>query len=114
MISLLSYLNARSQALKGQHWAGFKLVQGRRPPRKWSDTEAVIDQLSRAGYTDEQIYKPRELITVGEAEKLLGKPAFRAILGQYSAQGEGALTLVPESDKRLGITSSEAAFADLI
>lgn len=105
---------ARSQALKGRQWTGFKLVQGRRPPRKWSDTEAVIDQLSRAGYTDEQIYKPRELITVGEAEKLLGKPAFRAILGQYSAQGEGALTLVPESDKRLGITSSEAAFADLI
>ena len=105
---------ARSQALKGRQWTGFKLVQGRRPPRKWSDTEAVIDQLSRAGYTDEQIYKPRELITVGEAEKLLGKPAFRAILGQYSAQGEGSLTLVPESDKRLGITSSEAAFADLI
>lgn len=105
---------AKSQALKGQQWAGFKLVAGRRPPRKWTDAEAVIDQLSRAGYTDEQIYKPRELITVGEAEKLLGKPAFRAILGQFSVQGEGAPTLVPESDKRLSINSSEAAFADLV
>lgn len=105
---------AKSQALKGQHWAGFKLVAGRRPPRKWTDVEAVVDQLSRAGYTDEQIYKPRELITVGEAEKLLGKPAFRAILGQFSVQGEGAPTLVPESDKRLSINSSEAAFADLV
>jgi len=105
---------ARSQALKGQHWAGFKLVQGRRPPRKWTDTEAVVDQMSRAGYTDEQIYKPRELISVGEAEKLLGKPAFRAILGQFSSQGEGAPTLVPESDKRLAINSTEAAFADLV
>ena len=105
---------ARAQALKGQHWAGFKLVAGRRPPRKWSDTEAVIDQLSRAGYTDEQIYKPRELINPGEAEKLLGKPAFRAILGQFSVQGDGAPTLVPESDKRLSINSSEAAFADLV
>lgn len=105
---------AKAQALKGQQWAGFKLVAGRRPPRKWTDAEAVIDQLSRAGYTDEQIYKPRELITVGEAEKLLGKPAFRAILGQFSVQGEGAPTLVPESDKRLSINSSEAAFADLV
>ena len=105
---------ARSQALKGQHYPGFKLVAGRRPPRKWTDTEAVIDQMSRAGYTDEQIYKPRELITVGEAEKLLGKPAFRAILGQFSVQGDGAPTLVPESDKRLSITSGDAVFADLL
>lgn len=105
---------ARSQALKGQYWPGFKLVAGRRPPRKWSSTEAVIDQLSRAGFTDEQIYKPREVINPGEAEKLLGKPAFRAILGQFSVQGDGAPTLVPESDKRLAINSSEAAFADLV
>lgn len=105
---------ARSQALKGQNWPGFKLVAGRRPPRKWVNTDAVVDQLSRAGYGDEQIYKPREIINPGEAEKLLGKPAFRAILGQYTVQGEGAPTLVPESDKRLSINSSESAFADLI
>jgi hypothetical protein len=105
---------ARSQAVKGVRWPGFKLVAGRRPPRKWSDAEAVVDQMSRAGYTDEQIYKPRELISVGDAEKLLGKPAFRAILGQFSTQAEGALTLVPESDKRLAITSGESAFSDLI
>lgn len=105
---------AKSQALKGQHWPGFKLVAGRRPPRKWTDAEAVIDQLSRAGYSDEQIYKPRELINPGEAEKLLGKPAFRAILGQFSVQGDGAPTLVPESDKRLSINSGDAAFADLV
>lgn len=104
---------ARSQALKGHHWFGFKLVQGRRPPRRWSDDEAVIDQMSRAGYTDEQIYKPREIISVGEAEKLMGKQAFRAILGQFSTQGEGSPTLVPESDKRPAITTSEAAYADL-
>lgn len=105
---------AKSQALKGQHWPGFKLVAGRRPPRKWTDIEAVIDQLSRAGYTDEQIYKPREVINPGEAEKLLGRPAFRAILGALSSQGDGVPTLVPESDRRLSINSSEAAFTDLV
>lgn len=104
---------AKSQALKGQHWPGFKLVAGRRPPRKWTNVEAVVDQMSRAGYTDEQIYKPREVINPGDAEKLLGKAAFRAILGPLSSQGDGAPTLVPESDKRLSINSSDAAFADL-
>jgi hypothetical protein len=105
---------ARSQALKGQTWPGFKLVAGRRPPRKWSDVEAVIDQMSRAGFTDEQIYRPREVINPGEAEKLLGKPTFRAILGQFSVQGDGAPTLVPESDKRLAINSGESMFTDLL
>lgn len=105
---------ARSQALKGQTWNGFKLVAGRRPPRRWTDHEAVVDQLSRAGYTDDQIYKPKELISVSDAEKLMGKQGFRAILGQFCAQPEGAPTLVPESDKRLSLNSSEAAFADLI
>lgn len=104
---------ARSQALKGQHWPGFKLVAGRKPPRKWTSEDAVVDQLSRAGYSDDQIYK-KSVISVGEAEKLMGKQAFRAVLGQFSTQGEGAPTLVPESDKRLAINSSEAAFADLV
>lgn len=104
---------ARSQALKGQQWPGFKLVAGRRPPRRWKDTEAVVDQLSRAGLSDEQIYKPREIIGPNDAEKLLGKPAFRAILGAFATQGDGAPTLVPESDKRLSINSVEAAFSDL-
>ena len=105
---------ARSQALKGQTWNGFKLVAGRRPPRRWTDHEAVVDQLSRAGYTDDQIYKPKELISVSDAEKLVGKQGFRAILGQFCTQPEGAPALVPESDKRLSLNSSEAAFADLI
>ena len=104
---------ARSQALKGQQWAGFKLVAGRKPPRKWTSEDAVVDQLSRAGYSDDQIYK-KTLISVGDAEKLMGKQAFRAVLGQFSTQGEGAPTLVPESDKRLAINSAEAAFADLV
>lgn len=105
---------ALRQAMKGQSWSGFKLVAGRRPPRKWTDPEAVVDQMSRAGLTEEQMYKPRQLISVSDAEKLLKKQGFRAILGHLTTQPEGAPTLVPESDKRLSLNSSEAAFADLI
>ena len=104
---------ARSQALKGQQWPNFKLVEGRKPPRKLTSEDAVVDQLSRAGYSDDQIYK-KTLISVGDAVKLMGKQAFRAVLGQYSTQGSGALTLVPESDKRTAINSAETAFSDLL
>lgn len=103
---------AYSMALKGNYYPGYKLVEGRRPPRKWMDENAVVDQLSRAGYGDEQIYQ-KKLIGVGDAEKLLGKAAFRAVLGELTVQGQGALALVPESDRRLAINSPEAAFADL-
>ena len=52
-------------------------------------------------------------VQMAGAEKLLGKPAFRAILGPYTSQPSGAPTLVPESDKRIAINSTEAAFSDL-
>ena len=48
-----------------------------------------------------------------EAEKLLGKPAFRALLEPLCSQGSGAPTLVPESDKRPSLNSPDSAFADL-
>lgn len=105
---------ARTQALKGQHWPGFKLVSGRKPPRKWMNPEAVVDQMSRAGLTDEQIYEPKKIISVSEAEKLLGKQAFRALLEPMCSQGTGAPTLVPESDKRPSLNSTDAAFGDLV
>lgn len=104
---------ALKQALKGQQWPGYKLVEGRRPPRKWTSEEEVVDQLSRVGYPDDKIYN-RKLIGIAEAERLLGKSAFRAILGQYTSQADGAPTLVPDSDKRLAVNSAEAAFNDLI
>lgn len=103
---------AQTQALKGQVWPGYKLVEGRRPPRRWTNEADIVDQLSRAGYPEDKIYV-KEILGVGEAEKLLGKPAFRAILGPYTSQPSGAPTLVPESDKRVAINSTEAAFGDL-
>ena len=71
----------------------------------------LAEAANEAGYHD--IFR-KSLIPLTEMEKLMGKQAFRAVLGQFSTQGEGAPTLVPESDKRLAINSSEAAFADLV
>jgi len=103
---------AESQALRGQKWQGYKLVRGKRPNRKWSDPEEVKAQLLRAGYGLEQFEK-HELKPPGEVEKALGKTAFRALLDGLVSQGEGRLTLVPESDKRQEYSSSRVLFDEL-
>lgn len=103
---------ALSQALQGQDWRGFKLVRGRKPNRAWTSEEAVTEQLVRAGYTEDQ-YSVTKLRSIAEIEKTLGKPAFSSILGQFVFQGEGALTLAPDSDKRAAYSSADADFSDM-
>lgn len=104
---------AESQALRGQKWQGYKLARGKRPNRRWSDPEEVKAQLLRAGYGLEQFEK-HELKPPGEVEKALGKTAFRALLDGLVSQGEGRLTLVPESDKRTEYSAADADFSDLL
>ena len=104
---------AESQALSGHRWKGYKLVRGKKPNRKWGDPEEVKAQLLRAGYSPTQ-FETTALKPPGEVEKTLGKTAFRALLSELVSQGEGKLTLVPESDKRVEYSSADAAFADLL
>lgn len=104
---------ALSQALRGQEWPGYKLVKGKRPSRAFRDEEQAEEQLIRAGYTPEQ-YRVTRMKTVAEVEKLLGKKAFDALMGPLVIQGEGNLTLVPESDKRVEFESADVAFSDML
>ena len=104
---------AESQALRGQKWQGYKLVKGKRPNRKWGDTEEVKAQLLRAGYNPE-LFETTALKPPGEVEKAIGKTAFRSLLSELVSQGEGRLTLVPESDKRVEYASADADFGDLL
>jgi hypothetical protein len=103
---------AEAQALHGQKWQGYKLVRGKKPNRQWVDTEEVKAQLLRAGYPSET-FEETKIKPVGEIEKALGKSAFHALLGELVAQGEGRLTLVPETDKRAEYASADADFSDL-
>ena len=102
-----------NQAMQGKTWKGYKLVQGRRPGRVWKDEAEVINQLSRAGYTEQQIYTKPKLKSPADLEKELKKSAFDAIVGRYVFQGDGKLTLVPESDKREEYRPVELDFEDL-
>lgn len=90
---------------------GYKVVQGR-SKRIFSNTDAVVNAAEKAGYTD--IYK-KQLLSLSEFEKMMGKKKFNEVLGDYVVKPPGKLTLVPESDPReeVNIDGSPSEFADL-
>ena len=102
---------AQAQAIRGQSWPGYKLVRGR-SVRSWKNAEDAADNLLRAGYKREDIFK-NELRSVSDIEKKLGKKNFRTFAEAYVFKPEGALTLVPESDKRQAVNPADADFADM-
>ena len=104
---------ALNQAKQGVAYRGYKLVRGKRPGRKWRNEEEVINELTRAGYDRDQ-YEETKLKSVAEMEKVLGKSGFEALLGKQVTQGEGALTLVPEDDKRPEFSPADTVLQDLL
>lgn len=104
---------ARARAIQGVEYPGWKVVRGKRPGRRFRDEEEVINKLAHAGFSEEQYCKPKTLMTPAEMEKSIGKAAFEALLNDQVTQGEGALTLVPEDDKRPAYNSADLQFADL-
>lgn len=104
---------ALAQALRGAKLPGFKLVRGRAPARKWKSEDETINQMARAGYSEEQYMEPSKLMSVSVLEKSIGKTAFKALLGDATVQGEAPLTLVPETDRREEYSTADADFSDL-
>jgi hypothetical protein len=88
----------------GKQWNGFKLVEGR-SVRKYTDESAVAEAARTVGYTD--IYK-KSLIPLTEMERLMGKEQFSEVLGSYITKAPGKPTLVPVSDKRPAIMTTNA------
>ena len=88
----------------GKEWRGFKLVEGR-SNRKYTDEAAVVAAAQAAGYHD--VYK-KSLIPITEMERLMGKKTFIEVLGGLIVKPQGKPTLVPVSDKRPAITTTDA------
>jgi hypothetical protein len=106
---------AEELVLARQKVGDWKMVAGRRF-RKWDDPTAVEKTLARLKYGADKRYKPRELISPAEAEKLLGKK--HKMLGAPGTKGghvvwsDGAPKLAPGSDPRPSIIQ-EIEFEDL-
>jgi len=102
---------ALEEALKGKKWDGWKLVEGR-SNRKYTDKTVVASVLTGAGYVQEQIFKPAELLGITDMTKLVGKKRFEELLGSLIEKPEGKPTLVPSADKRPEWNKAADDFAD--
>lgn len=96
--------------LEGKSIPGWKAVEGR-SDRAFSDKEKVLEALKEAGYEEEKLYKPKELLTLSALEKLVGKKKFSELLGEWVVKPQGKPTLVPESDKRKPYNAAVADFS---
>lgn len=103
---------ALQQAMSGVTLPGWKVVEGR-SIRKITDTDGALEALDKAGYRKSEFYKPRELKTITDLEKMLGKKNFTAVLGDYVEKPKGKPTLAPESDKRPAIDTVADDFKDI-
>lgn len=101
---------ALAQALDGHEYPGWKLVEGR-SIRKYADDLKVAEKLVAAGYDEAMLYE-RKLYGITAMEKIVGKKKLTTTLGDLLIKPAGKPVLVPESDKREAINTTEAAKAD--
>ena len=101
---------ALEQALQGEHFDGWKLVEGR-SVRKYADDLKVAEKLMAAGYDEALLYE-RKLLGLTAMEKLVGKKKLATTLGDLIVKPAGNPVLVPLSDKRPEINASESAKSD--
>ncbi len=102
---------ALEQALQGEEYDGFKVVEGR-SNRKYADTEAIVEILRDNNFNDPDIFKPSELITLTNMEKLVGKKKLTELIGNYIVKPPGKPTLVPITDKREPYNPAKADFME--
>lgn len=103
---------ALQQALGGVQLPGWKIVEGR-SIRRITDPDGAVTALNQAGYKTTELYKPQELRTITELEKLVGKKQFAALCGEYIDKPAGKPTLAPDSDKRPAINPAVDDFKDI-
>lgn len=86
----------------GKQWDGFKVVEGR-SIRKYKDEATVAKVAKENGFTD--IYQ-KSLLSITKLEKVMGKKKFDELLEPYIYKPAGKLTLVPQTDKRPAVDTT--------
>ena len=101
---------ALEQALAGEHFEGWKLVEGR-SNRTITDPIEAAKKLMAAGFDEAILYK-HELYGITQLEKNCGKKKLTEIIGDLIEKPQGKPVLVPASDKRDELNTADAAKAD--
>ena len=87
---------ALTEALRGVHIPGYKLVEGR-SNRKYTDENEVIRVLQENNLNP---FDEPKLLSITELVKRIGKAKFVELVDKYVYKPTGKPTLVEESDKR--------------
>lgn len=94
-----------SELLAGRDVPGYKLVQGRKGPRAWSDADEAETTLKSMRLKQEEMYD-FSLISPTSAEKLFGEKGSQPSAKRWNklvklvTQSEGKPSVAPMSDKR--------------
>lgn len=97
------------EALKGKKWNGYKLVEGK-SNRAWKDL-AKAEVVMFDTYEEKQLYN-KKIKGFGDLEKLMTKPGFETLVGEFVHKPAGKPTLVTEADKRPALNSLDQANKD--
>lgn len=98
---------ALQQALSGQHYPGFKLVEGR-SVRKYADETAVAAVVLNAGYDPYE----KKLLGITAMTRQLGKKQFDELLGGLVVKPTGKPVLAPDTDKRPEFNNAKSDFME--
>lgn len=95
--------------LMGRTLPGWKVVNGRAGNRKWTDETTVEGKLKAA--FGEGAYKPRQVVSVAEAEKAAkkAKAAWEDFV-QYVTQAEGSKSLVRDDSPKQAVATNHIEF----
>jgi hypothetical protein len=89
--------HVRGKLERGEDVPGWKLVE-KRAQRKWADTAAVEKYLA-GKYDADAVYEPRDLKSVAQIEKVVGKKPFAASpLAALVVKQSSGLKMAPASD----------------
>lgn len=102
---------ALTDLLDGKEVPGYKAVPGKLGNRKWSDEDAVITALQKAGYGPSDYFETKLMGPAG-IDKLMGKKAAVETVGELITREEGTPTIAPISDKREAITNKDIILQD--
>lgn len=102
-----------SELFAGRSVAGFKLVEGRRGPRQWTDPESVETAMRVSGVSDELIFE-RKLISPTAADKLRKGNKISVELSEWLStmvrQAEGKPSVAEADDKRPAFEPGDVEF----
>ena len=102
------------RAMAGAHLEGYKVVEGR-SIRQVTDQDGLVGILTQEGFDRDILFRPAELKTLGDLEKIVGKKKFADLSKPYVTKPQGKPALVELSDKRppLSLQSANDDFKEL-